>query len=164
MIVRWNDGHPWLERIASDVPPHRKSSGPIRHGPTARHGGGREANAGEPHRIEHLGQFVKEIAERLPAEDDLTIMGSGTVHERLARRVREGDERHHRRREILTQPSPRLTGRQLIAELNRSMGVVRRRTVGAYRWSDRSLEPSAAARGEPRRVAAKPPVRREESP
>lgn len=164
MIVRWNDGHPWLERVASEVPPHRKSTGQIRHGPTVRHGGGRESHAGEPHRLEHLTQFVKEIAERLPVEDDLTIMGSGTVHEQLARRVGESDEHHHRRREIVAHASPRLTGRQMIAEIKRMMGVERRRTVGAYRWSDRTIEPTRVARGEPRRVAEKPPVRREEGP
>jgi hypothetical protein len=160
VIVGWHDDEVAIERIASDVPDHRKSTGQVRHEPGVRHGGGgAPQTAGEPHRNEHLHRFVKDIADRLPEAHDLTILGPGTVREHLERRLRADDRRHRRTRAVVCEPAGRLTDRQLVARLSREAGVEpRRRTVGAYRWSE---PPSAARSGRPlpgpRRVTDKPP-------
>jgi hypothetical protein len=152
-----------IERVESDVPAHHRATGHVRHDPAVRHGGGGSPqSAGEPHRIEHLNRFVGDIANRLAAGDDLLILGPGTVHERLARQLSEGDERHGRIRDIACEASPPMTDRQLVARLRRFAGVEpRRRTVGAYRWSEPSgYRPSGQAHLPPRRVASKPPRER----
>ena len=97
VIVRWQDEEAQLERLDSEVPAHHRSTGHVRHDPGIRHGGGGAAQtAGEPHRIEHLGRFVEGIADRLGPDDDLLIIGPGTVRERLEHRVRAMDEHQGR--------------------------------------------------------------------
>jgi hypothetical protein len=159
VIVRWQDGRTRIERVESEVPAHRGATGHVRHDPGIRHGGGGGSQtAGEPHRLEHLKRFVVDIAARLAPGDDLLILGSGTVHEHLARWLAEGDEHRKGRREIVCEASPPATDRQLIARLRRFAGVEpRRRTVGAYRWSE-PLAPGRSGRAElrPRRVTDKP--------
>jgi hypothetical protein len=125
VIVRSRGGEVELGRIAPDVPDHRRSSDHVRHDPTIRHGGGGTAphDAGEGRRREHLAQFVRTVADALPATDDLTILGPGTIRERLVRQVRDQDRRLHRDRSITCEAAERLTGRQLIARLNREVGV-----------------------------------------
>ena len=130
-----------LERIASDVPDHRRSTGHVRHDPSARHGGGGGAPlpAGEPQRQEHLAHYLRIVADRLPIADDLTILGPGVVREHLERELQDEDRRHHRARQVSSAPAERMTDRQLTARLHRESGVEpRRRTVGAYRWSGRA--------------------------
>jgi hypothetical protein len=147
-----------LERVESEVPAHRRATGHVRHDPAVRHGGGGSPQtAGEPHRFEHLNRFVVNIANRLPPGDDLLILGPGTVHERLEQHLSESDGRHGRHRDISCQTSPPLTDRQLIALLRRFAGVEpRRRSVGAYRWSQPSAHrPSGQADLPPRRVVKK---------
>jgi hypothetical protein len=163
VIVRLQGGRARSERVQSEVPAHRRATGHIRHDPGMRHGGGGgPQTAGEPHRIEHLNRFVADIANRLAADDDLLILGPGTVHERLARQLSESDEHHGRHRDISCQTSPPLTDRQLIALLRRSAGVEpRRQTVGAYRWNERpGHRPSGQLDLPPRRVVSKPPRQR----
>lgn len=166
IIVGHRDGEVTVERIESDVPDHRKATGQVRHEPGIRHGGGgAPQTAGEPHRNEHLRRFVTLVHDRLPATDDLTILGPGTVRERLQREVHEADRRHHRARDVRCEPSGRLTERQLVARLDHDAGLEpRRRTVGAYRWS----EPGPPARSGrhptgPRRVTEKPVVHPEDA-
>ncbi|MDO8485936.1 MAG: hypothetical protein Q7S35_13420, partial [Candidatus Limnocylindrales bacterium] len=87
------------------------------------------------------------------------ILGPGTVHERLERLVRETDERHERSRGVSCEASSQLTDRQLIARLRHIAGAdPRRRTVGAYRWSEPPPHRrSGQAQLRPQRVVEKPP-------
>jgi hypothetical protein len=159
VIVRWDRDRVHLERMDSEVPAHRRATGHIRHDPMVRHGGGGSQTAGEPHRLEHLGQFIENIASRLAPEDDLLILGPGSVHERLERHIRERDAHHGRHRDISREASPARTDRQLVARLRHMAGAdARRRTVGAYRWTE---PPPQRRSGQtpvrPRRVVEKPP-------
>ncbi len=160
VIVRLQGKRASLERVESDVPAHHRSTGHVRHDPGVRHGGGGPPQtAGEPHRLEHLGRFVEQVARQLPEDDDLVILGPGTVREHLEHRVRELDERHGRSRGISCEAAARLTDPQLIARLRHEVGAdLRRRTVGAYRWSDPSAHrPSGQVQLAPHRVVEKPP-------
>ena len=124
ILLNWLGDHAHVERLESDVPDHHKSTGHVRHDVGIRHGGGgAPQTAGEPRREEHLNHFVELVARRLPVEDDLLILGPGTVRERLERRVHEQD-RHlaHSRSVKVTACGPR-TERQLIAELRRAVGA-----------------------------------------
>jgi hypothetical protein len=159
-IVRWLDGETTVERLESEVPAHRKSTGHVGHEPSVRHGGGGSPQtAGETHRLEHLARFVDEVAGKLAPADGLTIIGPGTVRDHLERVVRDADEHHHRVRFLASEASPRLTERQLVARVKAIAGdVPRRRTVGAYRWTGEPAERSSGARvTAPGRVVRKPP-------
>jgi hypothetical protein len=132
-IVRWVDDAATIERVESDVPSHRRSSGHVRHDPSIRPGGGggTAATSGEPRRLEHLARFLETVAERLP-EGDLELVGPGTVHERLATVVRDADPLGIRH--VRVAASPPRTDRQLIAELRRLAGhEPRRRTLDRTR-------------------------------
>jgi hypothetical protein len=150
IIVRRRDGRTSLVRLTSDVPAHHRATGHVRHDPVVRHGGGgRSQTAGEPRRLEHLGRFVTEVSDRLTHDDDLLVMGPGTVRVRLVRRLRASDEHHGRQRTIRCEAAPRLSDRRLVARLHRATGVdPRRHTVGAYRWSRSATEPRRHARRE----------------
>ena len=159
VIVRWQDDRARLERVESEVPAHHRATGHVRHDPTMRHGGGGSPqNAGEPHRLEHLERFVVGIADRLGPDDDLLILGPGTVHERLERQIVESDGHHGRHRAIAGEASSPRTERQLIARLRQFARVESpRRTVGAYRSSERpGGRSSGQPRPVPRRVVEKP--------
>jgi hypothetical protein len=160
VIVRWQDDRARLERVESEVPAHHKATGHVRHDPGVRHGGGGPVQtAGEPHRLEHLERFVVEIASRLAPDDDLLILGPGTVCERLERHVLESDAHHGRHRRTTCEAASPLTDRQLIARLRQFAGVeTRRRTAGAYRWSEPPAHrPSGQVQLSPRRVIEKLP-------
>jgi hypothetical protein len=163
VIVRLREGRTRLGRVESEVPAHHRATGHVRHEPAVRHGGGGSPQtAGEPHRLEHLKRFVAEVAGRLAPDDELVIIGPGTVHERLAHQVAESDKHRGHPRAIVCEASAPLSDRQLIARLRRFTGVEpRRRTVGAYRWTlTPGHLPSGRARV-PRRVSAKPPRERD---
>lgn len=157
IIVGWSVGTALIERIESDVPPHRRSTGHVRHDPNNRHGGGGSQTAGEPRRLEHLARFIDVVAERIPETDDVLVLGPGSVHERLAGHLREVDGHHRIDRTIRCERAARLTRRQLVSRLRLAMGdEPRRHTVGAYRWTSESH--GAARRGRtlsPRRVIEK---------
>ena len=157
VITRLVDEVASVERLASDVPAHRRSTGHIRHEPGTRHGGGREATAGEPRRLEHLDAFCKRVAERIPATTDVVVMGPGTVRHHLERRLRAAGGALATRR-IAGLPAGRMTDRQLIAWLRRYVeDEPRRSTVGAYRWTGApELEPSGHPVFSPRRTFEKP--------
>ena len=167
IIVGWKGDWARLERVESDVPAHHRATGHVRHDPGIRHGGGASPqDAGEPRRLEHLERFVEDIADRLAPDDDLLIIGSGTVHERLDRHVRESDAHHGRHRTIVCEASRARTERQLIARLRAFAGVEsRRHTVGAYRWSEPPAHlRSGQAQPAPRRVVEKPRHERSRAP
>jgi hypothetical protein len=162
-VARWVAGAIGVEHVRSDVPPHRRSTGHVRHDPSFRHGGGgAPQTAGDPRRLEHLTRFLDDVAQRLPVDADLLLLGPGVVHERLARELRERDAHRRLDRQIRCEAAGRLTPRQLVARLRSEAGVAsRRRTVGAYRWID--TDPTAGSGTDtPRRVARKP-IRPEES-
>lgn len=164
VIVRWQDAEARLERVSSEVPAHHRATGHVRHDPGVRLGGGPPRAAGEPHRLEHLDQFVDDVADRLPDDDDLLILGPGTVHERLGREVRERDRHHGHDRLVTCEAAPPVTDPQLIARLRHLAGSeAPRRTVGAYRWSEPLPRRQAGQRLLPRRVVDKPPRRRDRS-
>lgn len=166
VIVRLRDGQPRLERVESEVPAHRRATGHVRHEPAFRHGGGGSPqSAGEPHRLEHLKRFVTDIADRLAPDEDLLVIGAGTVHERLARHIAESDEHRGYSRAMVCEASPPLTDRQLIARLRRFTGVeTRRRTVGAYRWSLPTEHLPSGRACVPHRVSPKRPRQRDSTP
>ena len=159
VVIRWHDGQPIVNRLTSDVPAHRRATGHVRHDPAVRHGGGgSRQTAGDPHRLEHLQRFIERVADRLAKDDDLLILGPGTVREHLERFVADADVQHLRSRAVRSEASPRLTDHQLIARLRRLAGAEpARRTVGAYRWTGPlPHRRSGQLAGTPRRVATKP--------
>ena len=128
-VVRWHDGVSAVESMESDVPAHHRSTGHVRHDPAVRHGGGEAQAAAEAQRLEHLARFVERVADRLPTEDDLLILGPGTVRDRLEHRVRDRDRHAARSRSIVCEPSERATDRQLVRRVRLVSGdVPRRRT------------------------------------
>jgi hypothetical protein len=160
VIARWHAEGIEVERLQSDVPRHHRSTGHVRHDPRLRHGGGGvPQTAGETRRLEHLARFLDLVEERLRPASSLLLLGSGTVHEKLADQVRETDTRHRTAREVRSEHAPRMTRAQLVARLRSVSGVpVRRRTVGAYRWTEPSPPGAPGPRvGMPRRVAPKAP-------
>ena len=132
IVVRWADGESSVVRLESDVPAHRKSTRHVRHDPLMRGGGGgTPLTAGEPRRLEHLDRFIQEVAEGLAGDEDVVVMGHGTVHERLATCLRGIDVQNGRSRAISVRRADRLTERQLVAELREHLGASPpRRLVG----------------------------------
>ena len=161
IIVGWRGAGARIVRIDSDVPAHHRATGHVRHDSAVRPGGGAPKAAGEPHRLEHLAQFIADVASRLPDDDDLLILGRGTVHERLGREVGERDRRHGHQRLVTCEASPPLTDRQLVARLRHLAGAdAPRQTQGAYRWSEAlPRRQSGQLLVEPRRIVDKPPRR-----
>jgi hypothetical protein len=158
VVASWQAGTVEVERVQSDVPAHRRSTGHVRHDPTTRHGGGGPPqSAGEPRRLEHLARFLADVEHRLPQSADLLLLGPGMVHERLAREIRAHDMQHRVSRSTRCEVAPRMTRRQLIARLRLAAGDrPRRRTVGAYRWTDPTpADTPGSCAGTPRRVVAK---------
>ena len=158
-VVRRRDDRVVVEHALSHVPPHRRGTGHVRHDPSVRHGGGGGSpqDAGEPRRLEHLERFVTGIAERLPPDDDLQILGPGTVRHRLRRILVERDRHHGRHRAIRCEASTPLTDRQLIARLHAFEGVEPRRyTVGSHRWDEPLVSATATSAPLPRRIGEKP--------
>jgi hypothetical protein len=135
IVARWVDGDVLLERHDSDVPGHRASIGHVRHDPGVRHGGGYPQAAPDRRRLEHLARFLGRVAAALPRDDDLLLIGPGTVREDLMRRLVTDDEgrapHEGRLRTVTTEPSERLTDPQLIARTRTLAGAQpRRQTVG----------------------------------
>jgi hypothetical protein len=158
VVAHWHDGEANLEHLESDVPSHHRATGHVRYDPSVRHGGGAPQDTGEANRLEHLARFVDLVAGRVPPGDDLVIIGPGTVRDRLEHRVREADRHASRTRIVTCQAAGRLTDRQLLARLRHVAGAdERRRSVGAYRWTEPSdRRRSGGSQPTPRRVAPKP--------
>ncbi len=120
IIVRWED-RATVERVRSDAPGRCRSGGHVRIDPTDRHGGG-TADAAERARREQLRQFVDEVATRVPASDDVLVVGPGVLRGRLERTLREGDRHKARQRVVHSAAAERLTEQELVAHVRALAG------------------------------------------
>ncbi|HEX9635561.1 MAG TPA: hypothetical protein VGB34_08800 [Candidatus Limnocylindria bacterium] len=157
-ILRWR-GRVVTEKLDSNLPPHVRGTAHVRHDPLVRHGGsGRGQDDAERRRNEHLRAFLDAVADRLGDDDQIEVLGTGTVGERLATLLRRQTARRPSPPSIMVLHSMPLTPRQLAARLRQRLGLDRRRrTVGAYRWSgELPLTRSGGITG-PRRVLEKNP-------
>jgi len=131
IIVRWH-GAAGLEWLVSEVPAHRRGGGHVQHDPRLRTIG---SPPSDRHRLEHLRQHLRQVADRIEPGDDLEVIGPGTVREHLAAMIAEEDRIHHRRREVSTRASRRLSEPQLVARVRASAGAsaprARRQQAGA---------------------------------
>jgi len=159
-IGRWVGGRGHVERLTSDVPAHHRATGHVRHDTSVRHGGGcAPQRAGEPRRLEHLARFVERVAGELPEDENLAILGPGTVRDRLAQVIRSADRHRRRDRSITCQACPPITDRQLVARLRRLVGSEPiRGSAGAYRWTGAQATLESGHVLPPRRVLRKPPA------
>jgi hypothetical protein len=119
-VLRWSPELTVRHRIDSTVPGRHRSTGAA---PTERH------PAGEGHRDEHMRTFFVQIAQALPVEDDLLLVGDGGVVEHLAEQIRADDTSHGRKRRIEVEKGGRLTERQLIARIRTFVGSPVRRNL-----------------------------------
>ena len=101
---------------------------------------------GEPRRLEHLARFLDTVADVPPDEDDLLVLGPGTVHEHLAAQLRERDRHRRIVRDITCAPATRLSRRQLVARLRRATGEEPPRgPVGGHRRDSGPEPPGVGA-------------------
>jgi hypothetical protein len=127
---RWRDGDGrLLVRMESEVPTRHRSMGHIRRASGERHGGSGPRSAQEGHRLEHLHAFLTQVQAVLPTDDELLLLGDGTVVEQLAARVRADDAHHRRTRTVQVQKAERMTDRQLVARLREFAGDPPRRML-----------------------------------
>jgi hypothetical protein len=159
VIVRWMDGRSRIERIESEIPAHHRATGHVRHDPCFRHGGGGvRQTAGEPHRLEHLERFLDKVAAQV-RDEDLLLLGPGTIREHLERRIHADDDRRHITRTVKAGPAGPWSERRLIAQLRQHLGdEPRRHTTGSYRWTGPVPATASGRRlAIPRRIVDKPP-------
>jgi hypothetical protein len=124
ILARWDGTATAVDRLRSDVPVHRRSTGHVTHNPAIPHGGGVAPQTdGEARRLEHLARFLREVADRVAPYDAVEVVGPGTVHERLATLLRDDDATQHRERPVAVAAAPVLTERQLLARLRRLAGI-----------------------------------------
>jgi hypothetical protein len=128
IVLRWKNG-PKVVRHELETPPHEKSVGHVRHDPGVRQGGGLPQAKLETHRLEHLRQGIAKVAATLPDDEDILVIGPGTVRERLVAEVHEADEKRPPRgpagrgpRQVRTKPARRLTEAQLVERLRELVG------------------------------------------
>ena len=112
-VLRWSPDLTVRHRIESTVPGRHRSTG---RPPTEKH------PAGEGYRDEHMRTFFVQVAQALPVDDDLLLVGDGEVVERFAEQVRTDDDSHGRKRRIDVENSGPLTERQLLARIRTLAG------------------------------------------
>jgi len=112
-VSRWSPELTVRHRIDSKVPGRHRSTG---RQPTERHA------AGEGHRDEHMRTFLAEVAQALPVDDELLLVGDGEVVERFAEQVRSDDDSHGRERRIEVEKSGRLSEPELLARIRAFAG------------------------------------------
>lgn len=128
IVLHWEGGSATVRHLESDVPSHHHSTGHVRHEPfVGGPGAGSPRSAGETHRLEHLARFVDHVAAAVPTAGDVLVVGPGTVHERLAERLRALDAHDGADRKVDRQASGPRTERQLIARLRDLAGAPPRR-------------------------------------
>jgi hypothetical protein len=126
-ILRWH-GRVLTEELVSDVPPHTRGTAHVRHDPQIRHGGsGRGQDDAERRRNEHLRAFLRAVADHLGSDNRIEILGTGTVGERLAARLRRRAARRLSPCSAVAVRSMPLTSRQLAARLRQRLGLHGRR-------------------------------------
>jgi hypothetical protein len=113
IVLRWSPALTVRHRIDSTVPGRHRSTGAP---PTQKH------PAGEGHRDEHMRTFFVQVAQALPIEDDVLLIGDGEVVEHFAEQVRTDDISHGRKRRIVVEKSGPLTERQLLARIRTFAG------------------------------------------
>jgi hypothetical protein len=144
LLVRWQEGRSVFERVESEVPARHAATGHVRHDPSVRHGGGSGhlQAAAERYRLEHLRRFLADVAGRLPPDDELLILGPGTVREQLVHEIGRADAGRPAPT-VTSEAAPRLTRRQLVARLRRLIDdEPPRRVVGTRSASGSSLRRS----------------------
>jgi hypothetical protein len=120
MVLRWSPELTVRHRIDSTVPGRHRSTG---RQPTERR------PAGEGHRDEHMRTFFAEVAQALPVDDDLLLVGDGEVVEHFAGQVRADDDSHGRKRRIEVEKGGRLTERELLARIRAFAGSPAKRRL-----------------------------------
>jgi hypothetical protein len=125
-VVDWHAGEARLRRFESEVPPHRRTTGHLRHEPLVRHGGGGPRD-GEAHRLEHVRRFLAEVAAAIAEAEEVRIVGPGTIGRRLQTLIEEHDREAGRQRPIGCEAEGRLTDRQLVARMREVVGEPPRR-------------------------------------
>ena len=122
-IVRW-DGSAKVTDLESEVPPHRRLGGHVSRDSELRTMG---SPAPDPHRLEHLRQYLRQVADRLEPTDAIEVIGPGTVHEHLADLLTQEDRHHGRSRVVLAGAAGPLSEPQLIARVRTAAGDPPRR-------------------------------------
>lgn len=122
-VARWRSGRGVVQRLESDVPVHRRSTGHVRHDA----GHGRTGSSApqppvEGRRLEHLERFIDRVADSLP-EGDLIVIGPGTVREHLVNCLEQMDAHSHRPRHIDCSAARPMTEPQLLARLRAEIGA-----------------------------------------
>jgi hypothetical protein len=112
-ILRWSAELTVRHRIESTVARRHRSTG---RSPTE------ERQGDEGHRYEHMRTFFDQVAQALPVEDDLLLVGDGEVVEHFGDRVRTDDHNHGRERRIQVGKSAPITERQLLARIRTFAG------------------------------------------
>jgi hypothetical protein len=107
-VLRWSPELTVRHRIDSRVPGRHRSTG---RQPTE------ERPGGEGHRDEHMRAFFDHVAQALPVDDDLLLIGDGEVVEHFVEQVRAADGSHGRRRRIEVEKGGALTECQLLARI-----------------------------------------------
>lgn len=119
-VLGWSPGVTVRQSIESDVPRRHRSTGPA---PTEKH------PSSETHRQERLRAYFAEVAQALPVDDDLLLVGDGEVVEHFADQVRAADASHGRKRRIEVERRGRLSERQFLAHLRTFAGSPPRRRL-----------------------------------
>ena len=120
-IVRWAEG-PVIDEVPAEIPVHHRSTGHVRYDPSSRHGGSGPRAARDGRREEHLRAVLQAIADHLPPDESLELIGPGTLHARLAELVGQLDQRHGSTRQIESRHCGPMTDPQLIERLRLRLG------------------------------------------
>ena len=119
-VLRWSPEVTVRHRIDSTVPGRHRSTGSA---PPAKH------PAGEGHRDEHMRVFFAQVAEALPIDDELLLVGDGEVVEHFAEQIRKADESRGHVRRIQVEKGGPVTDRQLLALVRTFAGSPPRRVL-----------------------------------
>jgi hypothetical protein len=119
-VLRWSPEHTVRHRIDSTVPGRHRSTG---RAPTEKH------PSGEGHRDEHMRSFFVQVAQALPVDDDLLLVGDGEVVEHFADQVRADDDNAGRTRRVEVEKGGPLTERQLLARIRTFAGSPAKRRL-----------------------------------
>lgn len=81
--------------------------------------------------------FLDAVIRRVPGDDDVMVVGPGTVRERLERTIRRDDRERHRTRRVRSAPSERLSQQELVEHVRRLAGETDgwRATDAANGWT-----------------------------